>query len=162
MSRSVYRPEGLSVPVCPTVPALWLTRETSDREVGIAPLPNRAESLRPSLPLVLWLIRSCFYLKERFTLEPAKHDSVVKVLTQVYYMERKMSSVERLGERVQRHPNPSPNRERAFIPAFERTGLSAPISVTTHDVDPATLLPDRVGVRYTSVERFIVLFHFHS
>ena len=27
--------------------------------------------LRPSLSLVLWLLRSCFYLQERFTVEPA-------------------------------------------------------------------------------------------
>jgi hypothetical protein len=27
--------------------------------------------IRPSLLLVLWLVRSCFYLQERFTVEPA-------------------------------------------------------------------------------------------
>ena len=37
MSRSVHGYCYPSVPVCPTVPAYVLTRETSDREVGIAP-----------------------------------------------------------------------------------------------------------------------------
>src|SRR5713226_9576167 len=69
MSRSVHGYCYPSVPVCPTVPAYVLTREASDRQVGIAPL--FPEILRPSLLVVLWLIRSCFYLKERFTLEPA-------------------------------------------------------------------------------------------
>ena len=67
-------------PSAPRYGAMWLTRGTSDREVGMTPLPNTAEILRPFLLFVLWLVRSCFYLKERFTLEPAKHDSVVKVL----------------------------------------------------------------------------------
>ncbi len=56
-------------PSAPRYGAIWLTRGTSDREVGVTPL--FPEILRPSLSLVLWLIRSCFYLKERFTLEPA-------------------------------------------------------------------------------------------
>jgi hypothetical protein len=38
MSRSVQKDCSLSVPVCPTVPSDVLTRETSDREVRIAPL----------------------------------------------------------------------------------------------------------------------------
>ncbi len=69
MSRSVQRDGSLSVPVCPTVPAIVGARETSDREVGMAPL--FPEIIRPSLLVVLWLGRSCFYLKEQFTLEPA-------------------------------------------------------------------------------------------
>ena len=69
MSRSVHGYCYPSVSECPPVPAYMLTRETTDREVGIAPL--FPEMIRPSLLLVLWLIRSCFYLKERFTLEPA-------------------------------------------------------------------------------------------
>ena len=71
MSRSVHGYCYPSVSECPPVPAYVLTRETSDRKVGMTPLPTIAEILRPSLLLVLWLIRSCFYLKERFTLEPA-------------------------------------------------------------------------------------------
>ncbi len=68
MSRSVHRDCSLSVPVCPTVPAYVLTRKTSDREVGRAPL--FPEIIRVSFLVVLGLVRSCFYLKERFTLEP--------------------------------------------------------------------------------------------
>ena len=69
MSRSVHGYCYPSVSECPPVPANMLTRQTTDREVSIAPL--FPEIIRPSLLVVLWLIRSCFYLKERFTLEPA-------------------------------------------------------------------------------------------
>jgi len=62
-------PKRSPFPSAPRYGAIWLTRETSDREVGMTPL--FPEILRPSLSLVLWLLRSCFYLKERFTLEPA-------------------------------------------------------------------------------------------
>src|SRR6266702_2689470 len=59
MSRSVHGYCYPSVPECPPVPAYMLTRQTTDREVSMAPL--FPEIIRPSLLLVLWLIRSCFY-----------------------------------------------------------------------------------------------------
>ncbi len=79
MSRSVQRDCSLSVPVCPTVPAYVLTRETSDREVGIAPLQRSREytpvSLVSSLVTTLMLLpKGALYFGTH------KHDSVVKVL----------------------------------------------------------------------------------
>ncbi len=79
MSRSVHRDGSLSVPVCPTVPTDMLTRKTSDREVGRVPL--FPEIIRVSFLEVLDLVRSCFYLKERFTLEPAN-----MILLSMYYL----------------------------------------------------------------------------
>src|SRR5579864_493375 len=55
-------------PSAPRYGAIWLTREDHRSSDGYS-APFRI--IRPSLLLVLWLIRSCFYLKERFTLEPA-------------------------------------------------------------------------------------------
>ncbi len=79
MSRSVQRGCSLSVPVCPTVPAYVLTRETSDREVGIAPLRIGREytpvSLVRSLVTTLMLLP-----KGALYFGTYKHDSVVKVL----------------------------------------------------------------------------------
>jgi hypothetical protein len=69
--RAFASPRRSPFPSAPRYGTLWLTRETSDREVGMTPLPDIAGILRPSLSLVLWLLRSCFYLQERFTVEPA-------------------------------------------------------------------------------------------
>jgi len=73
MSRSVYGYCYPSVPVCPTVPArekkLSMLELRSKRPLGVY-----GALLRDATPLqssVLWLTRSCFYPKERFTLEPA-------------------------------------------------------------------------------------------
>jgi hypothetical protein len=73
MSRSVQRDCSLSVPECPPVPArekrLSMLELRSKRPFGVY-----GALLRDATPLqssVLWLTRSCFYPKERFTLEPA-------------------------------------------------------------------------------------------
>ncbi len=55
-------------PCAPRYGAIWSTRE-DNRSLDEYSAPFGI--IRPSLLLVLWLIRSCFYLKERFTLEPA-------------------------------------------------------------------------------------------
>src|SRR2546425_12524802 len=85
LSRSVSRDCSLSVPVCPTVPALGLTRETSDREVGRAPLLKKAEMIRPSLPLVLWCTRSCFEASRAIELRTRQQDAVFKGLKRGYH-----------------------------------------------------------------------------
>ncbi len=56
LSRSVQRDCSLSVSVCPTVPAIVLTRKTSDREVGMAP-PSRHQKEEPFIP---WINRRGF------------------------------------------------------------------------------------------------------
>ena len=50
-----------------------------------------------------------------------------KVLEQVYSRTGSLSSLKWLVERG--NPSLAPNKERAFIPALARTGLSAPITV---------------------------------
>ena len=73
MSRSVHEYCYPSVPECPPVPArekkLSMLELRSKRPLGVY-----GALLRDATPLqssVLWLTRSCFYPKERFTLEPA-------------------------------------------------------------------------------------------
>jgi hypothetical protein len=79
MSRSVQRDCSLSVSECPPVPAYVLTRETSDREVGIAPL-QLSRDYTPVSPVsslvdtLMLLPKGAIYFRTR------KHDSVVKVL----------------------------------------------------------------------------------
>ncbi len=61
-------PKRSPFPCAPRYGAIWLIREDNRSLDGYdAPF----EIIRPSLLLVLWLIRSCFYLSERFSLEPA-------------------------------------------------------------------------------------------
>jgi len=63
-----HRKKRSPFPCAPRYGALWSIREDNRSLDGYsAPFGI----IRPSLLLVLWLIRSCFYLKERFTLEPA-------------------------------------------------------------------------------------------
>jgi hypothetical protein len=118
MSRSVHRTEVLSVPVCPTVPAYVLTRETSDREVRIAPLFS--EIIRPFLLVVLWLIRSCFYLKERFTLEPANMIQLSKYC--IYSFMDGNPSIWRYSIILSTSPI-MPRKLGPFIPALKERGF---------------------------------------
>jgi hypothetical protein len=62
-------------------PWCWLTRETSDREVGMTPL--FPEILRPSLLVVLWFETLMLFPKGAMNLRTRKHDSVVKGLRRV-------------------------------------------------------------------------------
>lgn len=93
MSRSVHGYCYPPVSECPPVLCEvlgTLARETSDREVGMTPL--LPEIIRLSLLIVLWLLRSCFYLKERFTLEPTNTIQLSKYYLSILFIRIKSGS----------------------------------------------------------------------
>ena len=86
MSRSVRSTGVLPVPECPPV----LCR--MDHKRDICPLGENSAPfgmIRPSFLVVLWLIRSCFYLQERFTVEPANMIQLSKYYRAFLFVVRK-------------------------------------------------------------------------
>ena len=73
-------------PSAPRYGAIWSTREDNRSLDGYsAPFGI----IRPSLSFVLWLIRSCFYLQERFTVEPANMIQLSKYYYSILIMAQK-------------------------------------------------------------------------
>ena len=68
VSLPLPRKKNSPFPSAPRYGALWSTRE-DNRPLGVYGAPFGI--IRPSLLLVLWFLRSCFYLQERFTVAPA-------------------------------------------------------------------------------------------
>ena len=82
---AALRKRSSPFPSAPRYGTLWLTREDNRSLDGYsAPFGI----IRPSLSFVLWLLRSCFYLSERFSLEPANMIQLSKysstILAEVY------------------------------------------------------------------------------
>ena len=73
-------------PSAPRYGILWSTREDT-RPLGVYSAPFGI--LRPSLLIVLWLLRSCFYLKERCTLEPRNMLQLSKYYYSILIMAQK-------------------------------------------------------------------------
>jgi len=95
-------------PCAPGYGASVLTREDSRSLDGYgAPFGF----LHPSLLFVLWLVRSCFYLKERFTLEPAHMIQLSKYYYSIRMVARK-SGNHACGRRL-------------FIPWLKHRGFQA-------------------------------------
>jgi hypothetical protein len=112
------------------------TRACADREVGTAPPPKLAESYAARVLRSLTSSRSCFYPKERFPLEPPKHDEIVKCATALFFLRR--AKPERGGGAGAHHqlgssPNwssqPPQACKRLFIPGMNHRGFPAKFSV---------------------------------
>ena len=116
LSPGVRRGCPQPVPVCPTVRQrpTWYSDPQARRPSGVH-APSR-EVLRCAPGSSLTAIRSCFYPKERFTLEPPKHDWVVKCARTSILETKGNVKCFGLGSGFTR---PRPGKGTSFIPGLK-------------------------------------------